>query len=192
VGSGKPNDEHTSVFPPQKLEGFTDRATFLEDLRMAVYTACLAAYCQGMNIIDKADKDYHFNIDYAELVQVWKAGCIIQADYIGNRLLAPLYFKQSARNFSANPLYHKDVTDDLKRGVPHLRNVVAKSVGADHIVPALGATLEYLKYQTSTELPTSFYEAQLDYFGKHMFDRKGDDVEGAPVTGKHHFEWKPA
>ena len=43
-----------------------------------------------------------------------------------------------------------------------------------------------------TDLPTSFYEAQLDYFGNHMYDRKDDDPEGLPVEGKYSFEWKPA
>ena len=35
-------------------------------------------------------------------------------------------------------------------------------------------------------------EAQLDYFGKHMYDRIGDCDAGDPIMGKHHFEWKPA
>ncbi|KAK4543302.1 hypothetical protein LTR36_005661 [Oleoguttula mirabilis] len=192
VGTGKPNDDHTSVFPPQRLEGIPDRAAFLESLRLAVYTACLAAYCQGMIIIDKADKAYHFNVNYAELLQIWRAGCIIQADYISNNLLQPIYAKRSAKAAETNPLYEPDVASDLKRGFPALRTVVAKGVERDHVVPALSATLEYLKYQTSTELPTSFYEAQLDYFGKHMYDKKGDDEAGKPETGKHHFEWKPA
>lgn len=54
----------------------------------------------------------------------------------------------------------------------------------------MSATLEYLKYCGNLELPTQFYEAELDYFGKHMFDMKGEPA-GKPVTGKHHFEWKP-
>ena len=43
-------------------------------------------------------------------------------------------------------------------------------------------------------LPTAFYKADLDYFGGHMFDNKGDEDEKAngPMEGKHYFEWKPA
>ena len=36
-----------------------------------------------------------------------------------------------------------------------------------------------------------FYEAQLDFFGKHMFDLKSEPV-GEPETGHHHYEWRPA
>ncbi|TKA67671.1 hypothetical protein B0A55_08646 [Friedmanniomyces simplex] len=192
VGSGSPKSDHTSVFPPQKLDPIPDRPAFLEDLRMAVYTACLAAYCQGLILIDRADKANHFNIDYAELLQVWKAGCIIQADYISKHLLHPIYSTRQTKPESTNPLLETSVASDLKRGFPSLRKAVARAVEADHVVPALSATLEYMKYQTSTELPTGFYEAQLDYFGKHMFDVKGEDEDGRPETGKAHFEWKAA
>ena len=57
--------------------------------------------------------------------------------------------------------------------------------------PTISATLEFLKFSTNTILPTHFYEAQLDYFGKHMFGFKSEPA-GVPETGKHHFEWKPA
>ncbi|KAI7685121.1 6-phosphogluconate dehydrogenase C-terminal domain-like protein, partial [Hortaea werneckii] len=43
VGDGLPNDTHTQLFPPQKLQDVSDRATVLEDLRKAVYAACLSA-----------------------------------------------------------------------------------------------------------------------------------------------------
>ena len=176
-------------YPPQKLS-VSDRKPFVEELRLAVYTACLLAYAQGMNIIGNADKDHHFNTNYTELLQVWRAGCIIQADYINRDLLTPIY--SSKPKESINPLYAPTVAAELKKGFPALRKVVVAATEGDHIIPSLSASLEYLKYQTSTDLPTSFYEAELDYFGKHMYDKKGDDPEGKPQTGKHHYEWKPA
>ncbi|KAI7592464.1 hypothetical protein KC346_g16092 [Hortaea werneckii] len=145
-----------------------------------------------MIIIDRADREYHFNVDYTELLQVWRAGCIIQADYISNTLLQPIYHSKKTKPAEINPMYESSVAADLKKSFVSLRKIVAKSIEGDHVIPALGATLEYLKYQTSTDLPTSMYEAQLDYFGSHMYDKKGDDPEGRPETGKHHFEWKSA
>jgi len=176
-------------YPPQKIEG-ANQKELLEDLRIAVYTACLAAWAQGLNIIDRANKLYHFNVDYPALLQIWRAGCIIQADHINLELLDPIY-KAAAPNY-VNPLYEPSVTKELRDGMQSLKKTVLKATEADHVVPSLSSSLEYLKYMTSTELPTSFYEAELDYFGKHMFDEKGDDPGGKPETGKHHFEWKPA
>ena len=43
-----------------------------------------------------------------------------------------------------------------------------------------------------TELPTSFYEAELDCCGKHMYDRKGNDLDVKLREGKYQFAWKPA
>ena len=176
-------------FPTTKL-AVSNRQSFLEELRIAVYVACLSAYAQGLNIIDKANHAYHFNISYPELLQVWRGGCIIQADHINEELVTPIY-KKNAPNF-INPLYDPSVAKELKDGYSALKSVVLRATEADHVIPSLSSTLEYLKYTTSTDLPTSFYEAELDYFGKHMFDKKGDDPNGLPETGKYHFEWKPA
>ena len=63
----------------------------------------------------------------------------------------------------------------------------------DAYIPALSATLEWLKYSTAVEgLPTSFMEAELDYFGKHMFEVKMEKDSGKPETGEWHFGWKAA
>jgi len=179
-----------SELPPQKLES-VERKDFLESLRLATYVACLASYVQGMIIIERSDKEKHFNINYNDVLQIWSGGCIIQADYITENLLHSIY-KDYASKESLNPLYETAVADEFKKGMSSLKKVCLKAMEGDHNIPALSATLEWLKIMTSVDLPTSFYEAQLDYFGNHMFDKKGDDPEGAAVTGKHSYEWKAA
>ena len=49
-----------------------------------------------------------------------------------------------------NLLFEPAVAQELKDGLPSLRRVVAHTVAKDHIVPALSASLEYVKYQTNT------------------------------------------
>jgi 6-phosphogluconate dehydrogenase len=177
-------------YPPQKLS-VEDKDAFLEDLRLATYHACLSTYIQGMNTIESADRSKHFNVDYLALLQIWRAGCIIQADYITGELLMPIYKSHSTKS-EKNPLFEPSIATELKRTLPSLKRVCLKAMEADHVTPSLSASLEYLKYQTSTDLPTSMTEAMLDYFGSHMYDRKGEDKSGLPETGKYHFEWKPA
>ena len=163
------------------------RAESLKDLQKAVYVAFLASYAEGINIIDQADKENKWNISYPTVVQIWRNGCIIRADHI-SALLAEIFSDPNGdRDIMHDPRIGKEFHDNF----PALRRVVAKGVETDAIIPSLSATLEYLKYSTSTVLPTQFYEAQLDYFGKHMFDLKSEP-DGRPVTGKHHFEWKAA
>ncbi|OJD36620.1 6-phosphogluconate dehydrogenase [Diplodia corticola] len=178
-------------FPPQRLDlSGQNKQDFLEALRRATYAACLASYIQGVNIIERANVANHWNIDYGAVLQIWRSGCIIQADHIAS-LLHPIFTNHRALD-TINLLFQPTVMTELGACVPALRDVVVKATMADHVVPALSASLEYAKYQTSTELPMSFAEAQLDYFGAHMYDRKGEEGTGAPTEGKYHYEWKPA
>jgi hypothetical protein len=41
-----------------------------------------------------------------------------------------------------------------------------------------------------SDLPMQFYEAELDLFGKYMFDKRGEPGTGGPTKWRHHFEWK--
>ncbi|KAI9821061.1 MAG: hypothetical protein M1827_003794 [Pycnora praestabilis] len=195
-------------FSPENItfESASQKQEFLEDLRQAVYATCLAAYVQGMIIIDEADKENKWSINFSNVIQIWRAGCIIQADYIADML--DEIFSNSGKGGSKNLLYDHPVANDLKKSFPALRRIVAKGVEVNAIIPSLSATVEYLKYcnnlgklidlqrtaskiDETIDLPTQFYEAQLDYFGKHMFDLKSEPA-GEPETGKHHYEWKPA
>jgi 6-phosphogluconate dehydrogenase len=171
-----------------------DKAAFVEDLRKATYAACLASYVQGMNVIAAADEEHEWHIHYANVWQIWRGGCIIQADYISDEILAPILKAPSADASSIHLQRDARVARDIRNAYPSLRRVVAKVVETDQVAPALSATLEYFKVMTGTDLPTAFYEAELDYFGSHMFDKKGDkDAQvKKPMEGKHHFEWKPA
>ncbi|KAK4941577.1 hypothetical protein LTR28_008864 [Elasticomyces elasticus] len=170
------------AFPPQKL-AVEDKRDFLEQLRQATYTACLAAYVQGINTIDHGNRANMWNVDFRAVLQIWRAGCIIQADYIAD-MLQPVFDRCAAKG-DVNLLFEEEVARDLRKGQSALRTVV---VEAPPTRPNRGsAPLTQLP-----DLPTSFYEAELDYFGKHMYDKKGDDPAGLPTEGKHHYEWKPA
>jgi len=166
-----------------------EKKLFLEDLRLAVYSACLASYCQGIDIIDAADREHHWGIDLATVLQIWRAGCIIQSDAIAG-LLGPIW-SQHGRDRNRNLLYEPTIASEFKKTFAPLKRIVARGVETDAIIPSLSASLEWLKYSGNVDLPTQFYEAQLDYFGKHMFDLKEHESD-KPVTGEHHFEWRPA
>lgn len=170
-----------------------EKDNFIEDLRKAVYVTCLAAYVQGISIIDAADKLNNWSIDYGNIVRIWRAGCIIQADHI-NALLTDIFHPDSkAKHKNHNLLYEPSIVSELKAGFEPLKRIVLKGVELNAVIPSMSATLEYLKYAGNLDLPTQFYEAELDYFGKHMYDSKSEDKgPGKPETGKHHYEWKPA
>lgn len=155
---------------------------------MATYASFLLAFAQGLHLIKKASKENDWDLDFTKVVALWRGGCIIQSDYIAD-LLEKVYHRGD--HDDDDLLSNKEIGDELGTAFPALKNVVIKAIEADAYVPSLSASLEYYKYSGSTDLPTQFMEAELDYFGGHMYDLK-DAEPGMPVTGKHHFEWKPA
>ena len=173
-----------------KLETPQDTAlpAFLKDLQMATYASFLMAFAQGLQLLKKADKEHDWKLDFASIMQLWRGGCIIQSDFIID-LFEKIY--RGDGHDHDDLLRNREIGQELEKAYPSLKKVVLKSVEADAYVPSLSASLEYYKYSGSTDLPTQFLEAELDYFGAHMFDLKSEGP-GKAVAGSHHFEWKPA
>lgn len=171
---------------PGKLD--VDKEKFLADLRDATYGSFLMSFAQGMHIIAAADAEHNWGLKFTDIMQLWRGGCIIQSDAIMDMLEGVYRSKEVKKD---NLFAHPTIAKELKGTFSGLKQVVISGLQADAHVPALSTSLEYYKYSGSTDLPTSFQEAELDYFGWHMFDYK-DEGPGKPVIGKHHFEWHPA
>lgn len=65
-----------------------------------------------------------------------------------------------------------------------LKETVKLAIDTNSIVPALSASLEYIK-AVAMDDPTNFEEAQLDAFGDHCFSFISDKA-GHPKKGDHH------
>lgn len=96
-------------FPLAKWTGSEEeKPALLENLRKAVYTTFLAAFVQGINVIDLADQENKWSINFSEIIQIWRNGCIIKADVrssvfsgiswltLGHSTL-PIYLKKYSR-----------------------------------------------------------------------------------------------
>ncbi|KAI3323058.1 6-phosphogluconate dehydrogenase [Xylariaceae sp. AK1471] len=174
---------------PQKLSiDSSSREEFIEALHKTTYFCFLACFAQGLDLIRAKDKDSDWKLDYRNILQLWRGGCIIKAEHITD-LLDKLYARQD--HDPDNILSNEEVGLELSDNFQATKKVVLKAVEADLFVPSISQTLEYYKYENSTHLPTQFMEAQLDYFGLHMFEKKDDPMRGVE-KGEHHYEWKPA
>ncbi|KAL6811177.1 hypothetical protein GGI42DRAFT_316042 [Trichoderma sp. SZMC 28013] len=56
----------------------------LECLRCAGYCAFLTSYCQGLELIARASIDEDWNISLSHRFRTWRAGCIIQSEFIAD------------------------------------------------------------------------------------------------------------
>lgn len=103
-------------------DGFRDN--FLEDLRLAVYCACLASFVQGLNLIARASEDEGWEVGLANCIRIWREGCIIRSEYIAD-LLQPVLEREGK---IMNVLTLKPVGDEIRRTFPALKRVVATAL----------------------------------------------------------------
>ncbi|KAJ5525443.1 hypothetical protein N7494_012093 [Penicillium frequentans] len=162
----------------------------LEKLRKAVYCSFLSSFCQGLELISRASEDEGWNIDLGKCIQIWRAGCIIKSDYIADMLQPPL----SGNTSMSNMKFIDAVSTELHNSFGALKDIVIEGTKTDQYMPAISATLDYLKYEGGLMLPTKFMEAQMDYFGAHSYNKPGVAGEdpGPVMKGPHHYEWKVA
>lgn len=104
-----------------------ERAAFVEDVRVAVYAAFLAAFAQGLNLIARASADEGWGVRLADCMRIWRAGCIIRAEHIAD-LVQPLV---EAAPGTTNVLTLQPFADELRRAVPALKRVVQRGVEWD-------------------------------------------------------------
>jgi 6-phosphogluconate dehydrogenase len=176
-------DKLVKLEKPKLADGLKKKTDeFIEDLRGAVYVSFLASFAQGCNLIAITSQAKKWHIKMSEIIRIWRAGCIVQSDYIAD-LLQPLYLdaEKSKDEPLSNILLLKPVAADIEKYYSKLKRVFLIAIEYGAHVPALTASLEYLKYVNSTDLPTKFMETELGYFGVHGMDIK---------KGLHHYEWK--
>ncbi|PLB55359.1 6-phosphogluconate dehydrogenase [Aspergillus steynii IBT 23096] len=154
---------------PRAIEGIQDRKAFIETLRRTVYCAFLASFCQGLELIARASEDEGWDIDLGKCLQIWRAGCIIRSEAIADLLQPALAGATRLTNMKTVD----EIARELHENFASLKEIVIQGTVFDQYIPAISATLEYLKYVGGTTLPTKFMEGQMDFFGAHSYDRPG-------------------
>ncbi|KAM3491432.1 hypothetical protein MY3957_005292 [Beauveria namnaoensis] len=173
--------------PPQEMT-IDSVDEFLAALHATTCFGFLSCFAQGLNVLRAKDKQAGWRLKYTDVVQVWRAGCIIRADGILST------FDSVFNNINCNIddlFWNSEVTAAMHQRMSFVKRVVVTATDADMLLPTISQSFEHFKYIQATHGPAQFIEAQMDYFGKHMFDTWTEPPGGAK-TGKHHFEWKQA
>ena len=154
---------------------FTDE--MLAGLEESLCFCFTIAYAQGLSMLASASTAHSMEIPLADVVQVWKGGCIIRSALLGN------FTKAFATNAGLpNLLLDQDVADLLMNRQEKLRKTVALGIAAKIPLPAMSSALAYYDAYRSSRLPVNLIQAQRDYFGAHTYRRT--DREGV-----FHTEW---
>ncbi|KAK2865015.1 hypothetical protein FQN49_003998 [Arthroderma sp. PD_2] len=158
-----------SIAPPKKLKHIHDVPTFVEQLRDATYISILCSFCQGLELIARGSTDEKWSTNLGDCLKIWRAGSIIQAEYISDLLMPALTSGAHVMNMKLID----EVAAAMNRNFDSLKQVVLKGTESDAYIPSLSASLEYLKYEGARMLPTQFLEAELAFFNAHRYDWPG-------------------
>lgn len=150
--------------PGAVFEG--DKKSFLDQLRQALFASKICSYAQGYQLMQAAASEFGWDLNYGEIALMWRGGCIIRAQFLGNikeayddnpdlqNLLLDTYFKDAIEN--SQLAWRKVIAAAVEHGVP---------------VPAFSSALAYYDGYRSAVLPANLLQAQRDYFGAHTYER---------------------
>lgn len=150
---------------------------FIGKIRKALYFSKIMSYAQGFAQMRTASEEYDWNLNYGEIAQIWRAGCIIRARFL--QTITDAYQQTPDLKNLLLADYFKEVTERYQQAV---RDVVAVAVQAGIPVPTFSSAIAYYDSYRSENLPANLIQAQRDYFGAHTYQRK--DKEGI-----FHYEW---
>ena len=142
------------------------KATFIEDIRHALYASKIVSYAQGYMLMRAAAKEYGWTLNYGGIALMWRGGCIIRSRFLGK-------IKDA---FDKTPALSNLLLDDYFRGEIHKgqagwRNVVATAALRGIPVPAFSTALAFFDQYRNAVLPANLLQAQRDYFGAHTYER---------------------
>lgn len=147
------------------------------DLESALLAARILAHAQGFRILRAASEEFSWDLDYARIAEIWRAGCIIRSALLDDIAAA---FRGSMPN--GRLVISDHFAALLKTHIGALRCVVARSVLAGLPVPALSSALSWYDELRQARGTADLIQGQRDFFGAHSFLRLDQD-------GAHHGPW---
>jgi 6-phosphogluconate dehydrogenase len=150
--------------PESKFEG--DAESFIEDIRQALFASKICSYAQGFQILKSAAAEFGWELNYGEIALMWRGGCIIRANFLGD-IKAAFDKNKELPNLLLDPFF-KDI---IQRCQTSWRKVISTAVTLGVPVPAFSSALAYYDSYRSGQLPANLLQAQRDYFGAHTYER---------------------
>lgn len=163
-----------------KPEGFKfegDKKELIEKIREALYFSKIMSYAQGFAQLRVASNEYDWDLPFGEIAKIWRAGCIIRAQFL--QKITDAYDKNPTIENLLLDDYFVEITKKYQQAV---REVVAIAVQSGVPVPTFSSAIAYYDSYRSERLPANLIQAQRDYFGAHTYERT--DKEGI-----YHYSW---
>ncbi|MDN6409690.1 MAG: NADP-dependent phosphogluconate dehydrogenase [Tetragenococcus halophilus] len=154
-----------------------DKKELLEKIRQALYFSKIMSYAQGFAQLRAASDEYDWNLPFGEIAKIWRAGCIIRAQFL--QKITDAYDKDPDIDNLLLDDYFKEIAEKYQQAV---RDVIGVAVQAGVPVPTFSSAIAYFDSYRAKRLPANLIQAQRDFFGAHTYERV--DKEGI-----FHYSW---
>jgi 6-phosphogluconate dehydrogenase len=154
----------------------------IKQLHDALYCAKICVYAQGFDLMKTAAAEHGWQLNFAEIAKIWRAGCIIRAVFLQS--ITEAYERNDdLQNLLLDPFFSKQISVNQM----NWRRAVAEAAMTGIPVSALSSALSYYDSYRTAVLPANLLQGQRDYFGAHTFERT-DKTKGKTF----HVDWSHA
>ncbi|MGA2963298.1 MAG: NADP-dependent phosphogluconate dehydrogenase [Candidatus Korobacteraceae bacterium] len=164
--------------PKASFDG--ERRQAVAAIRDALYASKVCSYAQGMSLIQAGSETYNWKINLREMARIWKAGCIIRADFLNEIMQA---YEREPR--LANLLLDSEFRTKVPQAQQNWRWTLRLAIEHGIPAPSMTASLGYYDSYRTARLPQNLTQAQRDYFGAHTYQRVD-----RPEEGFVHSDWQ--
>jgi 6-phosphogluconate dehydrogenase len=139
----------------------------VSQIEKAVYASKISSYAQGFSLLQAAAEKFNWKLNYGHIAQVWRAGCIIRAEFLTSIKKA---FEEE--NNLQNLLLAGFVAEKIDEAAQKdWREVLKFAIDLAIPAPSMSSALNYFDGYRCEKLPANLLQAQRDYFGAHTFER---------------------
>ncbi len=163
--------------PGKKYRG--SKKALITAIHDALYCSKICSYAQGFQLMREAQKEYSWKLNFGEIAQIWRGGCIIRAAFL-QKITEAYGRNPDLANLLLDPYFTKTV----KNAQANWRKVVALAAECGVAAPTFSSSLSYYDSYRSARLPANLLQAQRDYFGAHTYERVD-----APRGKFFHVDW---
>lgn len=154
-----------------------DKERAIEQIRKALMCSKICSYAQGFQLMRIADKEHGWKLNQSSISLIWRAGCIIRAQFL-NTIADAFKAEPNLENLLINEYFAKI----LLSYESDWREAVILAIRHNVAAPTFSSALSYFDAYRSERLPANLTQAQRDYFGAHTYRRI--DKEGV-----FHTQW---
>jgi len=150
--------------PAKKYRG--GKKALIQAIHDALYCSKICSYAQGFQLMRQAQQEYQWKLNFGEIAQIWRGGCIIRAAFL-QKITEAYARKPDLANLLLDPYFNKTV----QKAQANWRKVVALAAECGAPAPTFASSLAYYDSYRSARLPANLLQAQRDYFGAHTYER---------------------